>query len=57
LILSQTAVEIEAYRRASDWAEEVFRGGAAVIELAQPLLRLPLRTIYEDVWDELIGGN
>ncbi len=57
LILSQTAVEIEVYRRASGWAEEVFRGGEAVIELAQPLLLLPLRAIYEDVWDDLIGGN
>lgn len=57
LILSQTAVEIEVYRRASGWAEEVFRGGETVIELAQPPLRLPLRAIYEDVWDELIGGT
>lgn len=57
LILSQTAVEIEVYRRTRGWAEEVFRGGEAVIELAEPRLRLPLRTIYEDVWDELIGGN
>ncbi len=32
-------------------------GGEAVIELAQPLLLLPLHAIYEDVWDDLIGGN
>ena len=55
LILSQSAVEIEVYRRTNAWSEEIFRGAEAVIELAQPELRLPLREIYADVWEELSG--
>ena len=55
LILSQTAVEIEVYRRANHWQEEVYRGENAVIELPQPELRLPLREIYQDVWEALTG--
>jgi Uma2 family endonuclease len=54
LILSQTAVEIEIYRRANGWAEEVHRGAAAVIELAQPALRIPLRQVYDEVWEDLV---
>jgi Uma2 family endonuclease len=57
LILSQTAIEVEVYRRASGWAEEIYRGGEAVIELAQPSLRLPLHELYQDVWDDLTGSR
>jgi len=53
LILAQTAVEIEVYRRANLWRKELFHGGDAVIELSQPALRLPLRTVYADVWQAL----
>lgn len=55
LLLSQTAIEVEVYRRANGWTEEIYRGGEAVIELAQPKLRLPLREIYQDVWNDLAG--
>jgi Uma2 family endonuclease len=54
-ILSQTAIEVEVYRRASGWEEEIYRGGEAVIELSRPALRLPLRQIYDEVWDDLVG--
>lgn len=57
LILSQTAVEIEVYRRANAWAEELYRGGQAVIELAQPALKLALREIYADVWEQLASRS
>lgn len=57
LILSQTAIEVEVYRRARGWTEEVYQGGEAVIELETPEMRLPLRDIYEDVWDELTGSG
>jgi Uma2 family endonuclease len=57
LILSQTAVEIEVYRRANTWTEEIYRGAEAVIELPQPALRLPLRAIYADVWEELTSSR
>lgn len=57
LILSQTAVEIEVYRRATAWSEEICRGAEAVIELPQPALRLPLRAIYTDVWEELTSSR
>ncbi len=55
LILSQTAVEVEVYRRANGWAEELYRGGEAIIEIPQPKLRLALRDIYQDVWEDLAG--
>ena len=57
LILSQSAVEIELYRRTNTWAEEIYRGAEAIIELVQPALRLPLREIYADVWEELTGNR
>lgn len=57
LILSQSAVEIEVYRRTNAWTEEIYRGAEAVIELPQPALRLPLREIYADVWEELTGSK
>lgn len=57
LILSQTAVEVEVYRRANQWAEQIYRAGDAVIELDRPHLQLPLHDIYQDVWDALTGGR
>lgn len=56
LILSQSAVEIEVYRRTNAWSEEIYRGAEAVIELPQPALRLPLREIYAEVWEEVAGS-
>ncbi|MGH8584141.1 MAG: Uma2 family endonuclease [Gammaproteobacteria bacterium] len=53
LILSQTAIEIEVYRRVNGWREEIYRGGDALIELVEPNIRLPLRGIYQDAWDDL----
>jgi len=55
LIVSQTAVEIEVYRHANHWAEDVYRGEHALIELSRPALCLPLREIYQDVWAALTG--
>lgn len=57
LILSQTAIEVEVYRRFKGWSEELYRGGEAVIELRQLELRLPLREIYQDVWNDLTGSG
>lgn len=57
LILSQTAVEVEVYRRANRWAEEIYRASDAVIELSAPPLQIPLHEIYQDVWVELTGGH
>jgi Uma2 family endonuclease len=48
LILSQTALEIEVYRRASGWQQQIFQGIDAVIELDTPTLRLPLADIYAE---------
>ncbi|MGF1613971.1 MAG: Uma2 family endonuclease [Gammaproteobacteria bacterium] len=55
LILSQSAVEIEVYRRANAWTEEIYRGAESIIELPHPALRLPLREIYAGVWEEPTG--
>jgi len=55
LILSQSAVEIGVYRRTNAWREEIYRGAEAVIEFPQPALRLPLREIYAEVWEEMAG--
>jgi Uma2 family endonuclease len=55
LILSQTAVEIEVYRRATDWACEIYRG-SDIVELQAPALRLSLPEIYDSVWNRLTGG-
>lgn len=57
LILSQTAVEIEVYRRANHWVEEVYRGKEAVIELMQPALTIPLHQVYDQVWEILSGPD
>jgi Uma2 family endonuclease len=57
LILSQSAVEIEVYRRTTGWAEEVYRGPEAVVELRHPALRLPLRQIYAEVWEEVAQSD
>ncbi len=57
LILSQTAVMIEVYRRTNDWREEIYHGGDAVIELLEPRLRSPLRAIYADVSHRLTGAR
>ena len=54
LIVSQTAVEIELYRRVNDWKEELLRGREAVITLDQPAVTLPLAAIYADVWDSIM---
>lgn len=55
LILSQTAVEIEVYRRTNAWKKEIYRDHD-VIELETPNLTLSLREIYDTVWDRLMGG-
>jgi len=55
LILSQSAGEIEIYRRTNAWTEEIYRGAEATIEVPQPALRLPLREIYADVWTAVAG--
>jgi Uma2 family endonuclease len=55
LILSQTAIEIEVYQRVNEWMEEVYRGENAVIELAQLSLEIPLRQVYDEVWELLSG--
>lgn len=57
LILSQSAVEIEVYRRTNAWTEEIYRGAEAVIPIPHPALRLPLREIYADVWEQLAGSK
>jgi Uma2 family endonuclease len=49
LIVSQTNVHIEVYRRANDWLREDYLGVEAVIELPQPQLTIPLRQVYADV--------
>ena len=54
LILSQTAVEIEVYRRTNAWKKEIYRD-LDVIELDAPNLTLSLREIYDTVWDRLTG--
>ena len=55
LILSQTAVEIEVYRRDKAWKKELYHGAEALIQLVEPVLSLPLREIYADVWEDLGG--
>lgn len=57
LILSQTAIEVEVYCRSHGWKEELYRDGEAVIALSQPAVQLPLRRIYDDVWDDLVGSD
>jgi Uma2 family endonuclease len=57
LILSQTAIEIEVCRRANNWIEEVYRGKDAVIELPQPAFKIPLRQVYDEVWEVLSGPD
>jgi Uma2 family endonuclease len=57
LILSQTAVEIEVYRRTTGWTEEIYRGGESIIRLDHPELALPLREIYNDVWTDLTSTD
>lgn len=57
LILSQTAVEVEVYRRAKGWTEEIYRGGESIIQLDHPELALPLREIYSDVWTDLTSTD
>lgn len=55
LIISQTAVEIEVYRRAENWTEELYRGSDAVVQLPKPALSIPLRDVYAPVWEEIFG--
>ena len=55
LILSQTAIEIEVYQRATDWAREIYRDND-VIELETPKLTLPLREIYDSAWNRLTSS-
>ena len=55
LILSQTAVEVEVYRRAADWVCEVYRGND-IVELQAFGLRLSLPEIYDSVWNRLTGS-
>ena len=55
LIVSQTAVEIEVYRRANGWAEELYRGGEAIVQLPRPAIGIPLREVYDQVWEDIFG--
>ena len=55
LIVSQTAVEIEVYRRATRWTREIYRD-SDVVELDAPKLALPLREVYESIWDQLTSN-
>lgn len=49
LIVSQTAVHIEVYRRNNGWSREDYMGAEAMIELSEPRLTIPLRDVYADV--------
>ena len=49
LILSQQEIQIDVYRAARNWARERFQGLDTVVELEKPMLRLPLRAIYDKV--------
>ena len=49
LIISQTSVHVEVYRRANQWQREDYLGVDAVIELPQPKLSLALADIYAKV--------
>lgn len=46
LIISQTSVHIEVYRRQNNWEREDFLGLDAVIDLTTPCLNLPLKDIF-----------
>ena len=49
LIVSQTSIHIEVYRRANRWSREDYLGTEAKIELGKPRLTIPLREVYADV--------
>lgn len=46
VVLSQTAVDIRCYDRATDWAERRVKGASEVLHLAAIDLDLPAATIY-----------